>query len=89
MRCVMFHFERWNIKIQKQKSTKSHQKYPTQENLRQNEAVENAVSYVAVIFLHNNFRLSRERHLRTHQSDTENEILVNFKKRSKSSTHLM
>ncbi|PIC24992.1 hypothetical protein B9Z55_018092 [Caenorhabditis nigoni] len=44
--------------MQKQKSTKSHQKYLTQENLRQNEAVESAVSYVAVIFLHNNFRLS-------------------------------
>ncbi|CAO4365324.1 unnamed protein product [Caenorhabditis nigoni] len=40
MRFVMFHFERWYIKMQKQKSTKSHQKYPTQENLRQNEAVE-------------------------------------------------
>ncbi|PIC14386.1 hypothetical protein B9Z55_026721 [Caenorhabditis nigoni] len=83
MRFVMFHFERWNIRMLKQKSRKSHQKYPTQENLRQNEEVENAVSYVAVIFLHNNFRLSRERHLRTYHFDTENEILVNFKKRSK------
>ncbi|PIC20851.1 hypothetical protein B9Z55_025900 [Caenorhabditis nigoni] len=60
--------------------------YPIQENFRQNEAVENAVSYVAAIFLHNNFRL---RHLRTYHFDTENEILVNCKKRSKSSTHLM
>ncbi|PIC26779.1 hypothetical protein B9Z55_019252 [Caenorhabditis nigoni] len=71
---------------QEQKSTKSHQQYPIQENFRQNEAVENAVSYVAAIFLHNNFRL---RHLRTYHFDTENEILVNCKKRSKSSTHLM
>ncbi|PIC20850.1 hypothetical protein B9Z55_025900 [Caenorhabditis nigoni] len=69
-----------------EKSTKSHQQYPIQENFRQNEAVENAVSYVAAIFLHNNFRL---RHLRTYHFDTENEILVNCKKRSKSSTHLM
>ncbi|PIC47440.1 hypothetical protein B9Z55_006801 [Caenorhabditis nigoni] len=61
----------------------------SQENLRQNEAVENTVSYIAVIFLHNNFRVSRERHLRTYHFGTEKEILVNRKKISKSSTHLM
>ncbi|PIC33043.1 hypothetical protein B9Z55_013163 [Caenorhabditis nigoni] len=73
--------------MQKQKSTKSHQKYPTQIFDKTKQSKMRYRMLLSFFFTTTSDSVAKS--IFGHHFDTENEMLVNFKKRSKSSTHLM